>query len=175
MRVLIVGGGIAGLTLAAKLRRQGREPVIVEKAPAYGDVGYGLGLYPMGSCVLHGLGSHEEFVAAGRPVQSYRIADHRGQVLQDADMLPLTGEVGSVMMIERREMVDILVRAAGGVDMRMGTTVEAIRQDDATVTAALSDRSEEICDLLVGADGIHSQVRDLVLGPQEPFDTGWVF
>lgn len=49
MKLLIVGGGVAGLTLAAKLRHKGREPVVVEKRPEYGDNGFGTRLYPLGS------------------------------------------------------------------------------------------------------------------------------
>ncbi len=64
MRVLVVGGGIAGLTLAAKLRQQGREPVVIERSAEYSDIGYGIGLYPLGSCVLHGLGAYDEFLRA---------------------------------------------------------------------------------------------------------------
>jgi 2-polyprenyl-6-methoxyphenol hydroxylase-like FAD-dependent oxidoreductase len=56
--VLITGGGVAGLALAAMLARQGREPVVVEKASSYRDSGYGISLYPFGSAVLHGIGAY---------------------------------------------------------------------------------------------------------------------
>jgi 2-polyprenyl-6-methoxyphenol hydroxylase-like FAD-dependent oxidoreductase len=64
MRVLIVGGGVAGLALAAMLARQGREPVVVERAGSYRDSGYGIALYPFGSAVLHGIGAYPGFAAA---------------------------------------------------------------------------------------------------------------
>ncbi len=55
MRVGIVGGGVAGLTLAAKLLQQGRTPVVIEQAEEFEDKGYSLGIYSLGSSVLHGL------------------------------------------------------------------------------------------------------------------------
>lgn len=64
MRVLIIGGGVAGLTLAAKLARQDREPVVVERARSYRESGYAIALYPIGSAVLHGIGAYPGFAAA---------------------------------------------------------------------------------------------------------------
>ena len=59
VRTLIIGAGIAGLTLAARLCQQERPPVVVERSASV-DRGYAIGLYPAGSCVLHGLGTYDE-------------------------------------------------------------------------------------------------------------------
>jgi 2-polyprenyl-6-methoxyphenol hydroxylase-like FAD-dependent oxidoreductase len=58
VRTLIIGAGLAGLTLAGRLCQQGRAPVLVERS-ASPEGGYAIGLYPLGSCVLHGLGTYE--------------------------------------------------------------------------------------------------------------------
>lgn len=86
MRILIIGGGVTGLALAAKLMQQGRHPTVVEKVPGYTDVGYGIGLYPLVSSVLHGLGVYDELATRGLEVKRYQIADHQGEVLQSLDM-----------------------------------------------------------------------------------------
>ena len=52
MRVLIVGGGVAGLALAAELARQGREPLVLERAASHGEHGFSVSRYPYGSAVL---------------------------------------------------------------------------------------------------------------------------
>ncbi len=75
MRVLIVGGGVAGLALAAKLACQGREPVVVERADTYRESGYGISLYPFGSAVPHGIGAYPGFAAASVELKTYEIAD----------------------------------------------------------------------------------------------------
>jgi 2-polyprenyl-6-methoxyphenol hydroxylase and related FAD-dependent oxidoreductases len=57
MRVIVVGGGVAGLTVAALLGRTGGHSVtVLERIPAYGDAGYGLGLYPLSGAVFNALG-----------------------------------------------------------------------------------------------------------------------
>ena len=173
MRILIVGGGVAGLTLAAKLRQQGREPVVVEKAPEYADSGYAIGLYSLGSCVLHGLGVYREFLARGVEARRYEIADHTGEVLQALDMAVLTGSVGPMILLPRTDLIDLLRETCMGMNIRMGTTIERIDPKDDIVQVAFSDGTDAPFDLVVGCEGIHSRVRAEVFGEPEVFDCGW--
>jgi 2-polyprenyl-6-methoxyphenol hydroxylase-like FAD-dependent oxidoreductase len=89
MRGLIVGGGVAGLTLAAKLARQDREPVVVEKR-SYRESGYAIALYPIGSAVLHGIGAYPGFATAG-PELNLRNRRPAGQRNPLARFLPAHG------------------------------------------------------------------------------------
>ncbi len=152
MRILIVGGGIAGLTLAAKLRQQGRAPVVVEKAHEYTDIGYGIGLYPLGSCVLHGLGVYDNLVDRSLEVKRYEIADHTGEVLQSLDMSVLTNEIGPMYMFSRSALVDVLREACGDLPIRMGTTVPKIEQNGDTVQAVFSDGTVGEFDLVFSCE-----------------------
>ncbi|HEX7360868.1 MAG TPA: NAD(P)/FAD-dependent oxidoreductase [Bryobacteraceae bacterium] len=173
MHTLIVGAGIAGLTLAAKLRQQGRSPVLIEKAPQYTDIGYGIGLYPLGSCVLHGLGAYQELLVRSVEPRRYEIADGTGEILQKLDLSLLTDNVGPMAMLSRTELIDVLRQACAGVDLRMGTTLEDLKESPSKVRARLSDGTDEEFDLIAACDGIHSQVRARVFDPAEIFDTGW--
>ncbi len=177
MRVLIVGGGVAGLTLAAKLLQQGRRPVIVEKAHAFEDKGYAIGLYPLGSCVLHGLGKYDELIERGQVADSYRIVDGRGGLMQDVDLSIFAGEIGPMVLISRTELIDLLQDAAGDADVRMGTTVSELHQpnDSGLVDVVLSDGTPEAFDVVIGCDGIHSPTRSMVFdAPADVFDSNWV-
>ncbi|HVS98971.1 MAG TPA: NAD(P)/FAD-dependent oxidoreductase [Solirubrobacterales bacterium] len=175
MRVLIVGGGVAGLALAAELSRQGREPVVVEKAPEYGEHGYSLALYPFGSAVLHGLGAYDDFVAASTEMRTYELAEHGGEVIQSVDFGELLTEYGPSYCTTHAALVDVLRRACGDrIDLRMGTAVEAFEEAGEEIEATFSDGRAERFDLLVGCDGIHSRTRDQLLGEQPRFETGWV-
>ncbi len=173
MRVLIVGGGVAGLTLAAKLRQQGRQPLIIEKAQAYRDIGYGIGLYPLGSCVLHGLGVYDEYVHRGVEARRYEIADGAGEILQHVDLSILADNAGPMITLPRSDLIDILRQACDGVEIRMGVSVEAVEQTADAVRVRLSDGRHEEADLLAGCDGIHSHVRALAFAEPEKFDTHW--
>ncbi len=173
MRVLIVGGGVAGLTLAAKLLQQGRHPVLIEKAPHYTDIGYAIGLYPLGSCVLHGLGVYDEFLARGVEGHRYEIADGNGEILQKLDLAVLTNNVGPIITLPRTDLIDLLRKACSGLDIRMGETVEAMEQSHSAVRVRYGDGGEQAFDLLAACDGIHSQLRARHFEEPEVFDAGW--
>ncbi len=172
MRVLIVGAGVAGLTLAARLAQQDRETVVVERATDTED-GYAIGLYPLGSCVLHGIGAYDEFVAAGRIVETYELADGAGRPLQTMDMKVLTEGIGPMVMLGRAELLGLLERAAG-VPVRRGTTVSDVLRDADGVEVIFDDGSHDRFDLVVACDGIGSATRDRIFGCQSGFDAGWV-
>lgn len=173
MRVLIVGAGIAGLTLAGLLRQRGIAPDIVERAPDTGQGDYVLGLHPLGSRVLHGLGIHRSFVARSEAAETYTIAGGNGRVIKSFDFHSRNERFGEVRMLPRGELLRLLARAAGDVDVRKGVTVTAIvpRSERASVTA--SDGKEADYDLVVGAEGMHSQIRELVSPQTETFDSKW--
>lgn len=175
MRVGIVGGGVAGLTLAAKLLQQGRTPVVIEQVEEFEDKGYSLGIYPLGSSVLHGLGKYDELLERGEPAETYDVVNGGGELLQSVDLSLFAGDIGPMVLISRTDLIDLLSSAADGADIRMGTTIANLDQNDGAVSVELSDGSAEELDLLIACDGIHSSTRQTVFG-EEPdvFDTDWV-
>jgi len=173
VRVLIAGGGIAGLTLAAKLRQQGRAPVVIERLPEYSDAGYAIGLYTLGSCVLHGLGVYQEFVNCSVESRRYEMLDHKGARLQELDLSALANQIGPLFMSSRADLIQVLCKASADVEIRMGITIETIEQGGGRVRVVFSDGTADEVDLLVGCDGIHSGIRARVFGEQPVFDTGW--
>jgi 2-polyprenyl-6-methoxyphenol hydroxylase-like FAD-dependent oxidoreductase len=173
MRILIVGAGIGGLTLAALLRRWNLEPDIIDRAPSFDHAGYMLGLYPLGSRVLHGLGAFDAFVAASDPMDHYAVANGKGEVINRYDLGVITERFGPIRQIGRGELLGLLSAAAGNPPVRMGVSIEAIDDGGREVTARTSDGEMRRYDLVVGADGIHSGVRKLTFGDGPAYDTGW--
>ncbi|HWB85764.1 MAG TPA: NAD(P)/FAD-dependent oxidoreductase [Bryobacteraceae bacterium] len=174
MRVLIVGAGIAGLSLAGLLRRFGVEPCVVEKTSADAPGGYALGLWPLGSRVLHGLGLYKQFVAASRAFHSYRILNGNCREIKTYSLDTIAQRFGHLGMLERKELLDLLY-AGAGTPVRHGVSVEAITSVGEAVRVVLTDGSDREYDLVVGTDGIHSKVRELLFGPQPFYDVKWGF
>jgi 2-polyprenyl-6-methoxyphenol hydroxylase-like FAD-dependent oxidoreductase len=175
MRTLIIGAGVAGLTLAALLRRRGESPVVVERNASAEGRGYMLGLYPIGGRVLHGLGLHERYADASVPMTRYRIGNGDGEVVRDYDLGAITERYGPIRGIHRGALIDVLREGCDGVEIRTGTTVDAIDDRGNEVIVRTSDGAEAPYDLVVGADGLHSRTRSQIL-PEDDYaywDTGW--
>lgn len=164
-RILIVGGGIAGLTLAAALQQRGFEAELIERNTNWGTVGAGIAVQPNGMRVLHKLGIGPAVEHAGTIVRRWLFRDHQGQVLCDNDLEALWREVGPFIGIERAKLQDALLSGAAGVSCRLGTCVTSLSQDDHRVFVEFSDGTAGEYDLVVGADGISSSVRQLTLDP----------
>jgi 2-polyprenyl-6-methoxyphenol hydroxylase-like FAD-dependent oxidoreductase len=172
MRVLIVGAGVAGLTLAARLAQQGRESIVIERDPDRVD-GYAIGLYPLGSCVLHGIGVYDDVLTTSQIVQKYELADGHGRLMQSMDMTVLTDGIGPMMMLRRADLLSALERVMEH-PVRRGTVVADLRQTRDGVDVTFDDGTDDRFDLVVGCDGIGSATRTMLFGHQDGFETGWV-
>ncbi len=164
---------MAGLTLSARLCQQGRAPVIVERARSV-DGGYALGLYPLGSCVLHGLGTYEQLAERSIVLERYEMASDSGRVLQAFDMSVVTGTIGPLLMISRAELLRVLEASCSGADLRRGVTVSALRQHPGAVEVSFDDGTTERFDAVVACDGIESSTRKMVFGAANGYDSGWM-
>jgi 2-heptyl-3-hydroxy-4(1H)-quinolone synthase len=163
VKVLIVGGGIGGLAFGAALARRGVTAEIVEKRAAYGDEGAGIVLGPNVMSVMKGLDLHEPIVAAGHPIGMARITDSAGRTLQETeyrmDDLPLPATA-----IHRNRLLGVLKSVAPAP--RLGVTVSSVETRAEGVHVVFSDGSAGDYDVVAGADGIRSAVREHVCGEQ---------
>ncbi|HEX3618170.1 MAG TPA: FAD-dependent monooxygenase [Solirubrobacteraceae bacterium] len=178
MRVLVIGGGMAGLSATLSLRGAGIEVDVIERDPAWGVYGVGI-IQPANALrALDVLGVAQECVVAGHPIRGDRtwlgdgvtqIATHAWPTLVDG-LPPGNG-------ITRPRLHEILKAATGrsGANVRTGVTASAIEDVGDQVEVAFSDGAEGTYDLVVGADGLYSQTRGQLLGPGlEPRFTGQV-
>ena len=173
MRTLIVGAGIAGLTLAGLLARQGKSPVVIDRRPDGAGLGYALALWPHGSRVFHALGVHEEFVAASEPMRTYVARGATGELLTRSPLPHSIASFGHLGIIPRADLLGMLHGALDGVEVRDGVGIASLTQAQDHVEVGFDDGTAETFDLVVGADGIHSRVRTLLLGRVALRDTGW--
>jgi 2-polyprenyl-6-methoxyphenol hydroxylase-like FAD-dependent oxidoreductase len=103
-RILIVGGGIAGLTLATALHRQGFTAELVERSPTWQAIGAGIMLHGNGVRILRRLGISYDVEQAGTTLHRWSFCDEQGELLCEIDLPALWGEVGPTIGIARSEL-----------------------------------------------------------------------
>jgi salicylate hydroxylase len=178
LRVLLVGGGIGGLTAAIALARRGMQPVVLERAKAFAEVGAGLQLAPNATRRLFGFGLEPALREIGFAPEQVDIRDSAdGAVLLTT---PLGREAerrwgAPYLQTHRADLQTILLRSARelGVEIRTGALVQGVEQDAHGVRARL-DRSVVEGDVLIGCDGVHSPIRSWLFGPSPARFTGQV-
>lgn len=166
MRVLISGGGIAGLTLAYWLHRYGIAAVVIEQSPSLRRDGYGLDFYGTGYDVAERMGVLEQLREQRLPFEDIAYVDARGRRIAHLSMdLLNTIMQNRYMELMHSTLEEVLYDAvADAVEIRHGTTLVAISAEAEGVSVAFHDGSTDSFDLLIGADGVHSNVRRLVFG-----------
>jgi FAD-dependent urate hydroxylase len=158
-RILIVGGGIAGLAAATALRQRDFEPELIERAPCWTPVGGGIAVQPNAMRVLSELGLGRAVEQHGAIVRRWQFLNQVGELLCEVALEPLWQDVGPFVGIERRSLHQVLAAAAGAC--RLGTAITALRQDGRTVWVETDDGASATYDLVIGADGLNSTVRRL--------------
>lgn len=175
-RILVVGAGIAGITVAQLLRRAGLHPVLIERGGDRGHPGYMLALMPMVDPVLDELAVRDHYRARSVPLLRYGLFGHTGRRIRTDSMASILDQYGDYRGIGRGELITVL--SGEGCEVTPKTTVTALTETDDTVTATLDSADETLkleFDLVIICDGLHSATRRLVL-PDEAVgrvDTGW--
>mgnify|MGYP000135607136 CR=1 FL=1 len=155
--VLIVGGGLAGVTLANYLARQGREPLIVEQAADWRDSGYGIGLWKDGLAVLDELGRLETVREHAADPDGFEIRSSEGGLLTRTTIPP---QETLLLAIYRGDLHAALRSEIPDDWIRMGTSPERIDERSDEVVVTFDDGTTATFGLVVGADGVHSTVRE---------------
>jgi 2-polyprenyl-6-methoxyphenol hydroxylase-like FAD-dependent oxidoreductase len=173
--VLIVGGGIAGMTLAMALERSGIRSEIVEVNPEWTVLGVGISLQGPALRALRMVGVLDQCVENGFGYSHFRACNARGQVIGTVELPRLNGAdypatIGILRQAVHSILKDAVAKAA--VPVRVGVTVASLEQDDDGVAVEFTDGTRASYDLVVGSDGTSSKIRDLVFETGMPSYTG---
>ena len=165
MRIAIIGGGIGGLTVALALRRVGFSPIIFEQAPELLEVGAAIALWPNAMRLLRHLDLDKEIMAKAGVIENIRVLDWRGKHLKSA-RLPETN--APAVALRRADLQTTLLHAVPADSVHLGHHFTSFLQNADKLTVTFSDGASIDCDLLVGADGLHSAVRAQAFNDGEP-------
>lgn len=174
-KVLIIGGGIGGLTLGVALSRAGIACEIFERDQELRTVGAGLLLQSAPMRALEVLGLDQEVLLAGRELESATLRSADGRTLQHSDWTFLRAEfVQPTVAMHRAVLHEVLLAALGEVPLHCGKRFVQYRAEgDAGVVAQFEDGSLERGAVLVGADGLRSAVRRQLLNDGSPRYAGY--
>ncbi len=165
-RILVVGGGVGGLTAATTFAQRGVEVVLIERRPAFDIPGVGLGQPANALRVYEALGVLPEMLSSGFPYNHMSIFDAGRSLLAAHKFLLGDERVPAFCALPRLRLHEILLAAAqrAGAEIRLGLTVNTIDEDSDRVKVTFSDGRTESFDLLVGFDGIRSTTRLHLVG-----------
>jgi len=173
-KVLIIGGGIGGMCAAIMLRRQGIAVDLVEVNPQWAPDGAGITISGPSLRALRNVGVVDDILRRGGSWKAVDICDANGQLGVTVPVAPAIGaeDLPGAAGIMRTVLADILGNAThdAGAKVRLGLSFETITQDDDGVDVLFTDGSRDRYDLVIGADGVNSTVRKLVM-PDVPGPT----
>ncbi len=172
MKILVCGAGIAGPTLAYWLTHFGFETTLIEKAPALRTGGYIIDFWGAGFEIAERMGLLPELQRIGYVVQEVKIfnaAGRRAAAFPATAFVPATQ--GRYLSLPRGELSAAIFRSIENrVETIFGESPARIDQTEAGVSVAFGDGRTRDFDLVIGADGLHSRVRELVFGPETGYE-----
>ncbi|SDR97369.1 FAD-dependent monooxygenase [Bradyrhizobium canariense] len=162
MRILIVGAGIAGLALAKAMEQRGMEAQLIERQREVQTAGAGLFLPGNAVRAIEQLGLFEDVAVKAVPIKRQLIFDAGGKVLNTIETEDFWRGCGPCLSLPRKEMQDVLKASLRRSTTAFGRSIASLVQDSAGCLVTFDDGAAAKYDFVVGADGMHSKVRELV-------------
>jgi len=178
-RVLVVGGGVGGLTAAASFAQRGVEVLLIERRPAFDVPGVGLGQPANALRIYDALGLLPEILASGFAYDRMYIFDPNRELIVAHKFLMGDAKVPAFCALSRLRLHEILLAGAerAGAKIRTGVTFGDIRDEGDRVAVTFSDGGTGVFDLVAGFDGIRSATRQYLFGtaflPRRSGYGGW--
>ncbi len=170
--VLISGAGIAGPTLAFWLKAAGFEPTLVERAPALRNGGYVIDFWGMGYDIAERMGLMGRINRVGYHMREMRIVNDRSKRITGFGT-EVFGELtgGRYVTLARSDLSRLLFeKTANTTEVIFGDEIIGLQDETDGVSVQFRHGGKRRFDLVVGADGLHSEVRKLAFGPQHQFE-----
>jgi 2-polyprenyl-6-methoxyphenol hydroxylase-like FAD-dependent oxidoreductase len=162
LSVLISGAGIAGLAVARPLALAGHRVVAVDRARQFDSRGYGITIKGTGAEVLRRTGLYDALLAHRFMFDRIRGFDKSGNRVREYRTDEAEEKLGGYVMTRRADLHETLLSVLpGSVQLRFDTTITGVHQDSTAVQVKFSRGPPETFDLVLGCDGVHSELRQL--------------
>src|SRR6266853_6562086 len=172
LSVAIVGAGMGGLAVAATLRRFGISVQVFEQAHQFTRIGAGIQMMPNSIKVLRGIGVEERLRrTAFQPYSHLNREWDTGRVMRELPM-PETLFGAPYLCMHRADLHEALAAVVPAEIIHLDKKLVGLEQGAGQVTLAFVDGTRAQADAVIGADGVHSVVRELIIGPDEPIHKG---
>jgi len=171
-RVAVIGGGIGGLTAAQALLQKGFEVTVHEAAPELKEIGAGVALGPNAMKALRHLGLEQKVRDVAFEGEYQTLRNWKGDIISRTPR-DLSNRYGaSGCSVHRADLLDVLGAALPQEMLNLAQRCTGVENHGDTAVAKFTDGSEVEADVIIGADGIHSKVKDSLFGPDKPRFTG---
>ncbi len=168
----IVGAGMGGLAAAVTLRQAGFDVRVYEQAPAFARVGAGVQMMPNSMKVLRGIGVEAPLRrVAFQPYSHLNREWDSGRVIRE---LPMPEELfgAPYLCMHRADLHDTLRCAVPAEIIHLDKKLVGLEQRSSAIELRFADGTRAQADAVIGADGVHSVVRDIIIGPDMPIHGG---
>ena len=175
--ITIIGGGIGGLAAALSLLRAGFDVHVYEQVSGLREIGAGIVLTPNATRLLHRLGFRDPLERLGVAPLAWRQRRWQdGRTLLVSSLASMTGPSGERLFYtsHRADVLTMLIEALPAERLHLGYRLTAFTDHGDRVEATFANGVRASADALIGADGIHSTVRKILLGPEAPQFTGCI-
>jgi salicylate hydroxylase/6-hydroxynicotinate 3-monooxygenase len=172
LNIAIIGAGMGGLAVAATLRQAGIGVQVYEQARQFGRIGAGIQMMPNSMKVLRGIGVEERLrQKAFAPFSHLNRDGYTGELKRELPM-PEALYGAPYLCMHRADLHEALASAVPSDVIHLNKQLTGLDQKIGQVTLSFADGSKATADAVIGADGVHSLVRDLVVGPDKPIHKG---
>ncbi|MGY8963294.1 MAG: FAD-dependent monooxygenase, partial [Rhodospirillales bacterium] len=177
-RIAVIGAGMAGLTAALSLQKNGFKPIVYESAPELGEVGAGLTISPNSTHGLEYVGLADELAKKANVTQTQAIMHYKtGEILATSERgdIPRQKYGANYYQIHRADLHEMLCNTAEKNDpgcLVLGHAFKSYTERDDETEITFANGDTVTCDVVIGADGVRSVVRGAMFGPEDPKFTG---
>lgn len=162
--VLVIGGGVSGMVMAALLQQRGFDLTLVEMGEEPLKCDRTLQIWPNAGGILKSLRLYKKTLKACAIASYFDVYNAQGGFLHRYDNSPFEAEYGPVMLISRHKLIKIIHKSISSTVIRSALTVTKLKETPDGVKVTFSDGKKEIYDSVICIDGLHSKMRELIFG-----------